>query len=573
MGFGFLERCWCRSVALTFAQNEATNEATDPWYDRRSMTVVYGSPTWTSGVFGKRSAQDDLGVEEVGAGLLRRLLPGIIQNTPNAGYYSFYPYLLWKWEQLNGDVARKAFTPFYRRHESAFAVACALHDHRDGVGLTGVNGASEGGRRARELEGGQPALDLDGMAATYMDTPLGGYGLFYAAALQDARLVRGGAAGLVDRTTSHGHEVASAFADAFEGTRYYAEHFEDGGPVDADILRELGDAVCLCAVPGRADHEPLLETFFGEALEDPPWEDRRQSRVESLCLLLEFHHQRPAAADHDIGAWRRALVDPRFSDGTPWETAHPVRRNAWRAYQCREVAVLALTALWSLYLGELQGRGRATHVALRAELTSWLDQDRLGFDPSKSLSDASAAAAEALPEPALLLAEAEPLERSWGDDPADTLCRALRTLLALRREIRTETPGFSELLDEGGRHRWSLETIERWFAARDSTATNRVVGELLDELHHQHVRVALSKVRLPSGQNLRLNPGGWRDPFCFAEDDAVLRPLRDDAPFWTGARFHVLNHLLWSLGLLDAPGGDIALTDLGRDYLERYARA
>src|SRR3954447_26851624 len=100
----------------------------------------YGAPLFTAGVFGTMGAQDDLGIEQVGAGVLRRLIPGVIQNTPNSGYYSFYPYLLWKWEQLGGDISRDAFIPFYRRQESVYSVACALHEHRDGTDLIGVNG-------------------------------------------------------------------------------------------------------------------------------------------------------------------------------------------------------------------------------------------------------------------------------------------------------------------------------------------------------------------------------------------------------------------------------------------------
>ena len=48
-----------------------------------------GTPTWTSGQFTKRSALDDLGLESVGAGLLRRLIPGVVQTTGNGGYYAF----------------------------------------------------------------------------------------------------------------------------------------------------------------------------------------------------------------------------------------------------------------------------------------------------------------------------------------------------------------------------------------------------------------------------------------------------------------------------------------------------
>jgi hypothetical protein len=84
-----------------------------------------------------------------------------------------------------------------------------------------------------------------------------------------------------------------------------------------------------------------------------------------------------------------------------------------------------------------------------------------------------------------------------------------------------------------------------------------VLGELLDELHHQHVRISLGKV----------SPLGQRDPFCFAEDDGLLRLLRLDEPFWTTARFDVVNHLLWTLGLLEAPEGSARPTDLGRRVL------
>ena len=302
---------------------------------------AYGTPLFTEGVFGHPSAQDDLGIEEVGAGLLRRLIPGVIQNTPNAGYYSFYPYLLWKWQQIEGDIDRKTFVPFYRRHEAAFAVACALHHHRDGASLYGINGANAAGQRARELEQGATELDLERLAEDYMVTSLGGYGLFYVAALQDVRLVVGGASGLIDRVSEHGEEVARAFAETFEETTYAKKHMTEPGNVSVEALRELGEVACLCTVPGRSDHDLLLDTFFGDPLPTETWEARRRTRVESLSLLLEFHDQRPTDDDDSLAAWRRALITPRFSSGVEWTTSHVERRESWRAYQLRELSVLA----------------------------------------------------------------------------------------------------------------------------------------------------------------------------------------------------------------------------------------
>ena len=532
--------------------------------------VEYGAPLFTDGVFGAASAQDDLGIEQVGAGLLGRLIPGVIQNTPNAGYYSFYPYLVWKWEQLGGDISREAFVPFYRRHESAYSVACAMHEHRDGTWLVGVNGADAAGLRAQEIGAGATELDVASHMLGYMKTPLGGYGLFYVAALREARLVTAGATGLVDRVSEHGAEVARGFAATFEQTAYAKDYFT-ADVIPAGVLRELGDATCLCTVPGRSDHEQLLDTFFGGPLERPSWEERRRRRVESLSLLLEFHAQRSAGAADDLAAWRRALVEPRFSDGSAWNTSHPERLQSWRAYQLREIAVLALTTIWSLYLAELAQRQRATHTELVVELTSWLTADRLGFEPVEQLTDALTGAQVLLEDAYRLAAEAEPLTSEWRDEPEAALCRALRVLMALPREIARDAPGFTELINEGGSHKWSLKHLDTWMSARAEQTVEQAAGELLDALHHQHVRVALSKVRAPTAQSLRRYKSGWRDPFNFAEDDGVLRPLRLDEPFWTGARYAVGNHLLWSLGLLTSPRPPTELTMLGATILERHA--
>src|SRR3954470_21207834 len=161
--------------------------------------VELGTPLWTSGQFTRVSALDDLGLESVGAGLLRRLIPGVVQTTGNGGYYSFYPYLLAKWQDESDSVLRADFKPFYRRQEAAYAAACVLHQHRGQLsGIQGSNKASEAVQAAGE------SLDVASLAERYMDSPYGGYGLFYARALEEIRLTQLGAQRFVDRVTDIG---------------------------------------------------------------------------------------------------------------------------------------------------------------------------------------------------------------------------------------------------------------------------------------------------------------------------------------------------------------------------------
>ena len=93
------------------------------------MSVAFGVPVWTDGRFKSVRAENDLGLESVGASLLRRLLPGILQTTPHAGYYAFYAYLLTKWEESNESILREEFVPFFRRQEVAYACGFAACDH------------------------------------------------------------------------------------------------------------------------------------------------------------------------------------------------------------------------------------------------------------------------------------------------------------------------------------------------------------------------------------------------------------------------------------------------------------
>ena len=516
-----------------------------------------GIPAWTTGHFNRVNALDDLGLESVGAGLLRRLLPGIVQTTPNAGYYSFYPYLLAKWEAIHGSPERSEFRTFYRRQESAYAVACMLHEHRGD--LAGVQGSI---RAAEAIDTAGATIDLDRLAVDYMKSPYGGYGLFYARVLSDLRLTRIGARRYVDRVTDVGRDVADAFAETFEATAYHERYF-DAGSVPVEVLEELGQAACLCMIPDRSDHRPLLAAFLGRVTDDPSWESRRRTRVQSLALFLAFHRQRPENCRASLDDFRRTLLTSEFSDGSAFVSPSRERQSSWRAYQLRECETYALTMIWSRYLRRLEVLEPATQRTLRDDLVAGVDWQSAGVGAGTCLRNAAAAANELFRHPGDVVTIAGRLGAEPDDDVRRTLGMALLLLLRVADLGDDEEHGFVELRNEGGDDRWSLDHIRRWFDIRRDSTVAETLADLLDELVMLHMRVGTRK----------LSPTDHRDPFCIAEDDGILRLLRGDEPFWTGARYDVVNHLLWTLGLLETPHGDARPTNLGLSTLDEIADA
>jgi hypothetical protein len=135
--------------------------------------------------------------------------------------------------------------------------------------------------------------------------------------------------------TDSGRAVADGFAREFEDTRYYRDYF-DAEIVPMDVLKELGERTCSCSIPGRADHQPLLDACFGELEDDPLWATRRRTRIESLALFLDYHQQRPEDDTGDTRSFRTLLAQRTFANNAGFSTPFVERLNSWRAYETAE---------------------------------------------------------------------------------------------------------------------------------------------------------------------------------------------------------------------------------------------
>ena len=335
----------------------------------------------------------------------------------------------------------------------------------------------------------------------------------------------------------------------------------DESEVPVEVLAELGEAACLCSIPGRADHEGLLDAFIRMAHEEAEWESRRVTRVESLGLFLSFHDQRPSEEEAGLGAYRRALLTGRFSDRTSWSPLSIERWSSWRAYQLRETEVLALGSLWTVLLLELDRIGPTTQQTIVNHMVEGVQWASAGLAPAMTLADALDSVIDVFPDGESLLDVVEQLSDVRSLEPGASIPLALAALLRVRTLVDESAPGFDELLDEGGAWRWSLHHLTQWFDHRVAYRLDVALHDLLVGLLNQHRRVGLGKVRAFD----------TRDPFCIAEDNGLLMMIRSDEPFWTAARYSVLNHLLWTLGLLGTLDDDPRPTDLGRTILEEIA--
>jgi hypothetical protein len=310
-------------------------------------------------------------------------------------------------------------------------------------------------------------------------------------------------------------------------------------------------------MPGRSDHEPVIETLFRHRGESERWQQLQRHRTQSFALLLEFHAERP---DHHrgIGGWRRSLISGQLGDKT-WRTTFPKHREAWRAYQYRETLVATLTALFSSSLIVLNRLGSASPVQLATDMTESIEWPKLGVapdDPFRRLVDASRKLCET---PAELVETTETAFEQFGSATVNQMLTTAAQLTGAMADLPDGDDDFQHLLDRGGHERLSVAYMSQWLNERAQQTCAEVLGQLIVFLFHRHLSVATTK----------LSPTDTRDPFCVAaQEDGTYKVIRDDEPFWTGARFETLNHLLWTAGVLNDPGQDARPTELGHKLLE-----
>ncbi len=276
---------------------------------------------------------------------------------------------------------RRDFSRFYRPREAIFAAGCHLCDQPEHDEF-GPLQAIVGSIKSSALVNSHP-LVYDAQFP-YIKDLLGGYGLYYSAAISGMGLTLHWtpAAGLLyDTPTPEGRVAAAAFRTAIAGTRYYREYFDDDhAQVPADVVVEYIRAGCLCQLrtPTAPDRAILQDVFLHSGAP----RDAEQRRA-TMRMFLDLAEQ---TAGHELTEDRfRRLIYFRSAapGGALWTPAAPNVRTArrWRLYQTREYYAFALNRMWR-YLAEW-GIGEVRMSGDIVPLASWwaFVDDALDFGP------------------------------------------------------------------------------------------------------------------------------------------------------------------------------------------------
>lgn len=551
-------------------------------------------PRWTARLYRPTGGQDHLGVASVATDrILPRLSPGVNVLTYHPRYWSFYTWLLWEfWRDDERVRDRRSFARFYRPREAIFAAGvsslCPNPEHDT------VRGGVVGARRASAYVNNHP--QAVNSAYHYIDSLLGGYGLYYGTTIAFTGLILPATpdAGLkwdIPEGMGQGgpgEKVAEGFRDAVADTRYYREYFaDDDAVVPVDVVEEYAAAACLCQLrtPGAPDRPLLRDVFLHAGVED-----NATNRRTTLRMVLDLADQ---MENHALSQdrYRRLIYFRADGEGGVWTPRDNVADIArqWRLYQSREYYNYALTRLFTAItrwgLGVSGGGLRSVATGdLLAHVESRLDSALLAGH--LSLPDPGYGASTPLGIFTTWVGEQAGAERSLDDawdinaplhehrlyqwaselaDDSDGAWLAAITILCLL-VVRLGSPA-TELrygddwwiVREGGIARLSMRRFFHHYRQRRNDGAT--LGEaakwlVTDYVIRQHARVAVSK--LPA------------DTFRFQRDGDRLRFNEQRLiANMTNSRFEALATTVHELGLVGYLYADShPLTDAGRSLLE-----
>lgn len=439
-------------------------------------------PAWIVPTLVVKEGRDPLGLQTTTQDrLMPFLLPGLLELSRRARYFSLHAFLLDEYRKRRLPVDRGSLSAFIKRREWDFGLAVQRCPQRCGsspVGSRRLGAAAQG-----------PGPFPRGES---VESELGGYGLYYRTPMIEFGLVAPAGTMLGDRPipidvlrdTERAARLAGTFRAAVEGTEYFRRAMWTTELLPAEVVDEYAAVACLCGLGERAaERDAVHEALFGS---DDPEQDthlvepvdlkaapvsdemtsatddesrqstqvptgprigQRRRSVAHYLTLLE-HDPRVAANE---GAYRDAIWSPP----DPRSDMHAAVAGQWASLVAKDVWQEALCSVWSHFCRAGLERQRGLGLGATRDLEGGLSWDEVrevaiamvAGPPTFDLTAPTAELVDGLASGSLALAS------DSQEAPIAVANASLEHLAALTRGIDTATSGLVVLLELARRAR------------------------------------------------------------------------------------------------------------------------
>lgn len=303
------------------------------------------NPVWT-----KKGAwslgRDPLGIQATSVRLYRTLVPGLTNVTNRLRYYSYYCWVVARYQDKIFADDLQRWRQFIRRAEALYALACESHSPTTSNALAGSEWAQRvwPAIKSGEFDFTDATDDPDG-DDQYLQAEGGNFGQFYVASMQEVGLLQP-LSGIPLVTVERGRPLAEAFASAVgEAIVRRLDRAIGTGSANRNALAEIGAAVYPSAINAATTEMTLLRDFL---LATKPDVSGDVTRRTSAWLLLDL--ARNGVNIEDDGTVRQVFYHRHLPNGKPYERPGAAARR-WQAYQANELTHVALEVLLNGLVG------------------------------------------------------------------------------------------------------------------------------------------------------------------------------------------------------------------------------
>jgi hypothetical protein len=553
--------------------------------------VSSGLPMWLAPSIDVKEGRDPLGLQTTTQDRLTpRLLPGILELSRQARYFSFHSFLLDRYRSLGMPAEGTSLSTFIKRREWEYGLAVLKCPHNCKTIPVGANAL-----RAMMAQQAPPYPRGESV-----ESPFGGYGLYYRSPMAELGIVARTGTMLGDKPipvdvlydTDRARALADTFRAAVSETQYVKTWMLTSDPIPLDVLVEYAQVGCLCQLSAHpTERDAVHEALFGENPFDVPAAPKAEpsllpnqlgsdavgdeplptggvavtQRRRSVAHFLTLIEASPAVVE-DESAFREAMwsrTDFRSDE-------HEYVSGQWAGLIAKDVWQEALCSMWAEFCAAGLSATRASGgVGLTGDETKALAHSLVAGPPSLSpsmptteLVASIAAGTVSLPgiKGSLVTTSLDAIRLATVS--ANTATSGLITILDLHRRtlgradagwVSTATvrsawqPSVTEVLARTTAHLADEPTVADslwWFIQRFVIAVHeRIAYSKLQQREHTF------RFRWEEGRFQFYDNGVGRFPLAAIRDEPLSSITR--------------NLDLWTRG----PAGQAELTDRGRAFI------